>query len=60
MDNIKTIITQRTHPELYEPGIIITNAPYRQFFYHIDKVCDRRYNVTQLNNGGIKFEKVGG
>jgi len=50
---IKTVITQKTHPELYQKGVIITNAPYRIAFYRIEKfgTADKRF-VNQVNNQG--------
>lgn len=59
-----TPISPKTHPELFRPGIIITNAPYRSFFYHVEKVTDPRYNIggipaiNILSKGGIIIEKV--
>jgi hypothetical protein len=50
---IKTQITRRTHPELYECGIIITNAPYRMCFYRVEKfgTSDPHFR-NQVNNQG--------
>jgi hypothetical protein len=63
----RTVITRKTHPELYEPGIIFTNAPYRTFFYHVEKVAskERKLNwhtnkncsmLEALSHGGITVE----
>jgi len=63
----KTVITPRTHPELYEPGIIFTNAPYRIAFYHVEKIAsrDKRYTwhtnyncplINVLSKHGIEIE----
>jgi hypothetical protein len=66
-----TAITIKTHPELYQPGIIFTNAPYRKFFYRVEKISSREkhwywhanYNcplINVLSKGGITIEFVSG
>jgi hypothetical protein len=64
---VNTIVTPVTHPELYEPGIIFTNAPYRKFYYHVEKISskDNRYYwhtnyncplINVLSKHGIEIE----
>jgi hypothetical protein len=47
---IKTVITKKTHPELYEPGIIFTNAPYRLYFYHVEVITSHDQRMIWNSN----------
>jgi len=52
----KTTIRPKTHPDLFKPGIITTNAPYRHYFYQFFNLSDLgTINIEKLTKNGIHF-----
>ena len=58
-------ITPALYPELFEPGIIETNAPYTRYFYHFFKLHQdkNRFGIYVLqaeSKNGIEIKKASG